>query len=966
LKTIQVNPETRPDLFYLPQDKLDANGQAIPILDAEGVDTGKVEQEYTVKAEVDKLTAVDHDIVKRKSAKGIAEFRSYDELTEIWHEIDGKKFKLADHAFYLEYLDGEKWIRSKGSSTQIDEISVEAQDDIIRADVDSETGKYTFTLGKKGYTIRGVWVIRRYDVYDDCFDDLRLDTSDYTGNIEDSDWVDNVRTLVFESKGVKDKLVVDPYLGVEEQSTVINVSTTSAPFFELEFNKDKGGVIDIFYSGEGGATNYASSSYGLLCPYYNGGYKYWGNDTGTVDSMVIIEQSPIRVVIKITTADGFGVTGLNTEWYLYVYSTGVIFSDFKCINNTSSSLGNSDFGMLLITDNTQYDTSVPDHVSDNNSTTSPTYNTEFWYAWFKSGNPTIICGVLESTSNFTSGNVEHDTLLDFSYNRFGYAMSGNSTTISIGEWWRFKNILYIAGTSATESTIEADIAEFHNISTDLTTTGLPITDRNVPATINTTSGFCADGAFHVTSDSNNAGKFTMDRARALFATVIEDWPVMSGDPSSPTEHLLFWDKMDSIANGHSPEEGTGTVTVSGSQSLVDGVKGDAVYSDTSADYFQIATSGNIEKEQGTIEFYYIPNYTGAPSHRCDLFLFELSPLFYVYIDTSSFLTFYCGGNTTNFDGFTTDYCIAGQPVHLKFCWAEDSTDSLRWIIINGKIKAFERVAALQTSLDTTGQFAGRSSSSRQIEGSLDNFKIYDTPILPYGTFIPANIISGDVGYDMAHSDILLYWGCENNITEISSKTVTYPDSDGFLSTDAKFIGTKGFEVVGNGGRAIMDCPAFSDQEQGRVSLWYKRTTTRGHLWSIYIDDDNYIYGRIESDDDLSFRIRANGTSYTTYANTSGEVLAADGWVFLDFRWYSDGLMRIFKNGVECSYDAQITSRPESLVGTFDKFGVAWEQQYNTYSSFGYYDQVTITNNPNTPQLWTANGKPLILPDFKRS
>jgi len=227
MKTTEINRLTRPDLWNFAQDKLDAEGQAIPILDADGVDTGKVEQEYTVKAIVDKASIVDYDIVKRKSAKGIAEFRSYAEQTEIWHEIDGQKFKLADHAFYLEYLDGEKWIRSKGSSTSIDEISIATDGDIIRADVDSETGKYTFTLAKKSYTIRGVWVINRYQVYEDCFDDLRLDCSDYTGNIDDSDWVDNVRTIVFEAKGIKDSLVVDPYLNVTSTSTTITCTFDS-------------------------------------------------------------------------------------------------------------------------------------------------------------------------------------------------------------------------------------------------------------------------------------------------------------------------------------------------------------------------------------------------------------------------------------------------------------------------------------------------------------------------------------------------------------------------------------------------------------------------------------------------------------------------------------------------------------------------------------------------------------------
>jgi len=844
LKTTQINPKTRPDLFYLPQDKLDAEGQAIPILDEDGVNTGKVEQEYTVKAIVDKLTAVDYDLVKRKSAKGIAEFRSYDELTEIWHEIDGKKFKLADHAFYLEYLDKEKWVRSKGSSTSIDEISIAAQDDIIRADVDSETGKYTFTLGKKGYTIRGVWVIRRYDVYDDCFDDLRLDTSDYEGNIEDSDWVDNVRTIVFENKGVKDKLVVDPYLDVATTSTTIT------------------------------------------CTFDSGDAVVW--TISDEDAVLKEGNNPLRAVIH---ENYFEWTVYDTYMLRWQHDTGASTTGISLSGNT--------------------------YCTDANKVQIGSYDYYFYPA--------------------TSAN---DT---------------NSTTLAAE----------LADISITQNT------------------GSAVTDRHWPGKIASgTSGACYDGAFHVKSDSNNAGKFTIDRARALFATVIENWKWMSGDPASPTTYDTCRLKCGDNAASSTVVAATGTnanweaVSDGGNSNTntsgdhVDGASGSGLDTQNGTAYIDMSLTGHANAffKTGAIKIGMQPQF--AYNDAAD------QTLFHVYIDANNYLMcWYDAGNdrfefivawggttaTVNLTAHTADGTL--QVWDTIWCaWDSDNNNIAIW---NGReTDAGSNTGTPSASNPSKFTIGAKQDRSLPSDFILDDVLTLSDSIRNHGTYIPANIINGDVGYDMAHSDILLYWGCENNITEIGLKTVTYPDSDGFLSTDAKFIGTKGFEVVGNGGRAIMDCPAFSDQEQGRVSLWYKRTTTRGHLWSIYIDDDNYIYGRIESDDDLSFRIRANGTSYTTYANTSGEVLAADGWVFLDFRWYSDGLMRIFKNGVECSYDAQITSRPESLVGTFDKFGVAWEQQYNTYSSFGYYDQVTITSNPNTPQLWTANGKPLILTDFK--
>ena len=492
MKITQINPELRPDLFFLPQDKLDAEGQAAPILDAEGVDTGKVEQKYTVKAIVDKASIVDYDIIKRKSAKGIAEFRSYAEQTEIWHEIDGHKFKLADHAFYLEYLDGEKWIRSKGSSTQIGEISIAADGDIIRADVDSETGKYTFTLGKKGYTIRGVWVINRYQVYEDCFDDLQLDISDYTGNIDDSDWVDNVRTIVFESKGIKDKLVVDPYLGVDEQSDYIDVECDGYTWHFTWSDWDAypvriddpisaahlGKIMEILYVG---GTAYKA--------------KYDPNRTVVLSAVTDTRVDVVLTGTYYASRGGAQIPNALTYTILLTLYENSAFARITLHVPATTTIDRANYGSLfgLVCYNTNhriynYGTATTDTTTTGALIDVTSYN----YA-----------GEREDSFNYQGILIENDstpateiTLI------YGYYNVNPVGTLATGDYkytiGYFMNAPDSVNDVIPDSTARLAIGnEFTNISTDLTTTGVPVTGLSDPATIDSTSGFAADGAFHV-------------------------------------------------------------------------------------------------------------------------------------------------------------------------------------------------------------------------------------------------------------------------------------------------------------------------------------------------------------------------------------------------------------------------------------------------------------------------------------
>jgi len=852
MKTTVVNDITRPDLWNFAQDKLDAEGQAIPILDADGVDTGKVEQEYTVKAIVDKASIVDYDIVKRKSAKGIAEFRSYAEQTEIWHEIDGKKFKLADHAFYLEYLDGEKWIRSKGSATQIDETSIEAQDDIIRADVDSETGKYTFTLGKKGYTIRGVWVIRRYDVYGDCFDDLRLDTSDYTGNIDDSDWVQDVRTIVFESKGIKDKLVVDPYISIATSSTTIT------------------------------------------CTFDSGDAVVW---TISDEDAVLKESNTLRAVIHEN----------YFEWTVY---------------------------------------------------------DEYMVRWQHD------TGAITTGAAFTSNT---------------YCTDANK--VQIGSY----NYYFYPATSANDTNSTALAAELADI-TITQNTGSAVTDRHWPGKIASgTSGACYDGAFHVTSDSNNAGKFTMDRARALFATVIEDRPVMSGDPASPTTHdtcrLKCGDNTASStivaatgsnANWEAVSDGANRNTNT-SGDHVDGASGSGLNTQDGTAYIDMSLTGHANAffKTGAIKIGMQPQFSYDDAAD--------QTLFHVYISANDYLMcWYDVGNdrfefivawggttaTVNLTAHTVDGTL--QVFDTIWCaWDSDNNNIAIW---NGRETDVDSNSGTP-SASNPSKFTIGAKQDRSLPGDfiLDDLLTLSDCIRNHGTFIPANIISGDVGYDMAHDDILLYWDgsdCIGTNVQIGGVQGTLGSSNtGGVTSFPTSGGIDGSGYFDNGGYAgdrflsfpvtLNDIVNFS---KGSSSFWIYFTETRGSrgIFTLYVDDDNYLEIQTGSDQDTIYTAYRAGGTGSPLSRSLSQTLTLNKWHHFYVKWESgDYGHKVIINGIlEVAYN--------TFTGTFSgSTGYIYlGKRHDSYSGDVYISKVTITSNHNTPQLWTANGKPLILMDFK--
>ena len=519
-----------------------------------------------------------------------------------------------------------------------------------------------------------------------------------------------------------------------------------------------------------------------------------------------------------------------------------------------------------------------------------------------------------------------------------YCTDANKVQIGSYDYYLYPATSTVNTNKMTYAAELADISITQN-------TGSAVTDRNWPGKIASgTSGACYDGAFHVTSDSNNAGKFTMDRARALFAFVLEEWEHKSGDPSSPTEHCTFHDKMDSIADGHTPAIGTGTVTVAGSPTLENGTQGNGVLCDASSDYFRIASSGNMSDiSKGCITFDYI-----------DVGTLDLYESMYIFFGHNNFRLRHDSHTQLRLHEktFTGVINIFDGLVHSVMCnWDYDAS----WcqLVIDGVIQGSGDPGIEPTF---TYLYIGNDSGSDSCQGIIDNFKIYNTPILPYGTLIPANIISGDVGYDMAHSDILFYWDCAQDALRIGTGSVTTETGD--------------YQAGGPTGNYLdnltsdtnsITATGHIDPSAGSISFWFNLDTIAAdYIFRCEADASNEIYIRVDAGDSTDYHLiaayQAGGT--TELLVMPDNSMKIGNWYHVRLTWGS-GYCSLWCDGVLHETEAIAGTWAGTLGTMYIMCGAS-----NSYECDGKIAGVTITSNPNTPQLFTANGKPLILPDFK--
>ena len=341
-------------------------------------------------------------------------------------------------------------------------------------------------------------------------------------------------------------------------------------------------------------------------------------------------------------------------------------------------------------------------------------------------------------------------------------------------------------------------------------------------------------------------------------------------------------------------------------SFVDAIKGKGLQiedGDNVGCSFNPTTVG-LDKDAGSITFDFNPPSSFSSRTK---YLFRFASNFFCTINTSDQLSYRYGNVMDTGSNLTINI---GQNSRITFIWYNDTTNQHVWILINGKIVSKESDTTTSISLlSACCLFNYTKTDTDPAMATYDNLKIYDTPILPYGTKIFGDVIYNDE-YTRAHDDITLY----SNTTSLDIGTTSVTD----ISNISNAEGSIAFQV---------DPPSALSANE-----------------TLFSAGTSFKIEWINADNDIKFTY---GT--VTIQTTASLPAGLDGKHWIDCRYKASGDILLIVNGIK--YSASASTAP--TLGA----AIAWS------SNVGMTRR-TITNSQSTPELWTANLTPLNGPSFK--
>jgi len=472
-------------------------------------------------------------------------------------------------------------------------------------------------------------------------------------------------------------------------------------------------------------------------------------------------------------------------------------------------------------------------------------------------------------------------------------------------------------------------------------------------------GKASDGTGHCELDATNKNfKQTIDATRIGMNMVVHDAHIYTGDPSSPDDHLLFWDKMDSIADGHSPEVGTGTVgTTPGDLSLVDGVRGDGVEFDTNTDDGFEIHQDNLDPNEGTIILNYIPNWSTSPGTNAYL-LGSTSGNERLYIDTSGNLIIYMAAFVEQI--YEVDLEVgwqAGMLYVIKLIWKTiDASNCHLWIYVNEKSEYNIDSGTRDLTLPTNYYIGQKDADDNEgALGIIDEFKIYDKAILPYG----GGPFHGNDGVetDVAHQDILSFVKCDQDNGEaMDIGTGNVSLSGPVHATDV--WGTANAAIVIDDDTDDYYFPCVDginiEADQGSISFWYKNNGTTPALNAMFFwhDSGNTAF-RLIRVGDTEWQARVNGTS-VTFSNVGTNIFDDGLWHYVSFTWDTTiNEEKVYIDGQLKGTETTAITAPALASGNIYIGKRGGED--DDLNIEGTICDFVITNNPNTPDNWSVLG-----------
>jgi hypothetical protein len=147
-----------------------------------------------------------------------------------------------------------------------------------------------------------------------------------------------------------------------------------------------------------------------------------------------------------------------------------------------------------------------------------------------------------------------------------------------------------------------------------------------------------------------------------------------------------------------------------------------------------------------------------------------------------------------------------------------------------------------------------------------------------------------------------------------------------------------------------------------MGIWFNVQTIPGaanydYIWSIYVDGDNFLGFRV-TDFAMQFIVEAQSTQYSCNAT----LVTANTWYYAVCKWgdltSANANIQIWQNGIFNNEATVVNSLSGSPTGIDFANG--------TGPCDCYIGRVFISKDPDTPQIWTAFGKPLHSTDILKN
>ena len=489
--------------------------------------------------------------------------------------------------------------------------------------------------------------------------------------------------------------------------------------------------------------------------------------------------------------------------------------------------------------------------------------------------------------------------------------------------------------------------------------GVGAYDINIPANI---MDFTADGAWHIEPNSSDETKLTWDRTRHNPNIVIHDPGFLTGTVGSETDHLIGHWKCDDNAASTVIIDETGLYdgTLEGGDntediSQTDAARGRSLLTNGTDDVLDLSVglAGLTDQKALSLLIKFKPNFnyntgtyqpllgfaTGS-ADRITFYYDYLNDQFRFYDDLDNYATGYVVKSYTATNG---NECPQWHTLLISL----DLASSRAWTTFDGE--TLEHVLSETDWLSTLDIFeVGDNYANIYGEYYIDEVKLFDGCLLPFGGGPFTG--NGEVDADVAHSDITAYIkGDEATSDPLQIGTGILTITNASHTTGIDGINNSAFDFDGTS-MIVSFQPENINSSKSKISWWYKMTGTPATYARFFNNYDNDTLFRIYRDNsDISIRLQINTVS-AQFATAS---IYDGNWHYIEIYWDEN------TNIKGCIVDGIVSTENTAAFTAPDMSGDIIQIGYSDLG--GVIDQVSITNNPNTPDCWSVFGKPIHYP-----